>query len=67
MSQGREECPTYDEKEKANLIGHISRRNWTLKNFTGRKTEGGIEVTGRRGRWRKLLLDDLKKTGGSWK
>jgi hypothetical protein len=29
--------------------------------------EGRIEVTGRRGRIRKLLLDDLKEKRGHWK
>jgi hypothetical protein len=31
------------------------------------KLEGRIEMTGRRGRRRKQLLDDLKKKRGYWK
>jgi hypothetical protein len=43
------------KRRKANWIGHILRRNCLLK----RVIEG--EVTGRRGRKRKQLLDDLKE------
>ena len=35
--------------------------------FLKRKIEGSIEVTGRRGRRRKQLLDDLKEKRGYWK
>ena len=45
-------------KRKANWIGHILRRNCLLKQVT----EGKIEGTVRRGRRRKKLLDDLRKT-----
>jgi hypothetical protein len=31
------------------------------------KLEGRIEMTGRQGRKRKQLLDDLKETRGYWK
>jgi len=31
------------------------------------KIKGGIEVTGRRGRRRRKLLDNLKEKGGYWK
>jgi hypothetical protein len=48
---------------KANWIGHILRTNCLLKYVIG----GRIEVTGRRGRRRKQLLDDLKETTGYWK
>jgi hypothetical protein len=41
-----------------NWIGHILRRNFLLKHVTDEKIEG----TGRRGRRRKQLLDDLKET-----
>jgi hypothetical protein len=44
---------------KANWIGHILRRNCLLKHVTEGKLEGRIEMTGRRGRRRKQLLDDL--------
>jgi hypothetical protein len=43
------------------MIGHILRRNCLLKHVIEGKTEGRIEVTGRRGRRRKQLLDDLQE------
>ena len=46
-------------KRKANWIGHILRRNCLLKQVTEEKIKGHIEVTRRRGRRRKTLLDDL--------
>jgi hypothetical protein len=46
---------------KANWIGQILRRNCLLKHVIEGKLEGMIEVTGRRGRRRKQLLDDLKE------
>jgi hypothetical protein len=42
---------------KANWIGHNLRGNCFLKHVTGGKTKGKIEMTGRRGRRRKQLLD----------
>jgi hypothetical protein len=51
-------------KRKANLIGHILRRNCLIKWVIEGKIKGGIEVTGRRGRRRKKLLDDLKERRG---
>ena len=51
-------------KRKANWIGHILRRNCLLKQVIEGKIKGGIEVTGRRGRRRKELLDDLKERRG---
>ena len=48
-------------KRKANWIGHILRRNCLLQRVTEGKIKGGIEVTGRRGRRRRKLLDDLKE------
>ena len=47
-------------KRKAKLIGHILRRNCLLKQIIEGKIKGQIEVTRRRGRRRKKLLDDLK-------
>ena len=47
-------------KRKDNWIGHILRRTCLLKQVIEGKIKGGIEVTGRRGRRRKKLLDDLK-------
>ena len=51
-------------KQKANWIGHILRRNCLLQRVIEGKIKGGIEVTGRRGRRRKKLLDDLKERRG---
>jgi hypothetical protein len=48
-------------KWKANWIGHILRRNCLLQRVIEGKIQGGIEVTGRRGRRRRKLLDDLKE------
>jgi hypothetical protein len=51
-------------KRKANWIGHILRRNCPLKQVIEGKINGEIEVTGRQGRRRKKLLDDLKDRRG---
>jgi hypothetical protein len=51
-------------KRKANLIGHILRRNCLLRQVIVGKMKGGIGVTGRRGRRRRKLLDDLTKRRG---
>jgi len=51
-------------KQKANWIGHISRRNCLLQRVTEGKIKGELEATGRRGRRRKKLLDDLKERRG---
>jgi hypothetical protein len=48
-------------KQKANWIGHNLRRNCLLQRVTEGKIQGGIEVTGRRGRRHRKLLDDLKE------
>jgi hypothetical protein len=42
-------------------------RNCFLNNVTEGKREGIMEVTGRRGRRGKQLLDDLEETRGYWK
>jgi hypothetical protein len=55
------------KRRKANWIGHILRRNCFLKHAIEGKKEGRTEVTGRRGRRRKKLLDDLKEKTGYWK
>jgi hypothetical protein len=47
-----------------NWIGHILRRNCLLQRVTEGKIQGGIEVTGRQGRRRRTLLDDLKERRG---
>jgi hypothetical protein len=51
-------------KRKAIWVGHILRRNCLLQRAIERKIKGGIEVTGRRGRRRRKLLDDLKERRG---
>ena len=53
-------------KREANWIGHILRRNCLLKQFIEGKIKGEMEVTRRRGRRRKKLLDDLKARRGYW-
>jgi hypothetical protein len=51
-------------KRKAKWIGHILRINCLLQQVTEGKMKGGIVVTGRRGRRRRKLLDDLKERRG---
>jgi len=51
-------------KRKANWIGHILRRNCLLQRVIEGKIKGGIEVTGKRGRRRRKLLDDLMERRG---
>jgi hypothetical protein len=51
-------------KPKANWIGYILRRNCLLKRVIEGKIQGGIEVTGRRGRRRRKLLNELKERRG---
>jgi hypothetical protein len=46
-------------KRKANWIGHILRRNCLLQRVIERKIQEGLKVTGRRGRKRRKLFDDL--------
>jgi hypothetical protein len=52
-------------KRKGNWIGHILRRNCLLKQAIKIKIQGQIEVTSRRGRRRKKLLDDLGDRRGT--
>ena len=54
------EMPT----RKANWIDHILRRNCILQQVIEGKIQGGIDVTGRQGRRRTELLDDLKEMRG---
>ena len=51
-------------KRIASWIGHILRRNCFLQRVIEGRIKGGIEVTGRRGRKRRKLLDDLKVRRG---
>jgi hypothetical protein len=57
------------KRRKANCLGHILRRNCLLKSVIEGKLDGRIEMTGRQGRRRKQLLDDLRVTEntGNWK
>jgi hypothetical protein len=55
------------KRRKANWIGHILHRHSLLKHVIEGKLEGRIKMTGRRGRRRKQLLDDLKEKRTYWK
>jgi hypothetical protein len=55
------------KRRKVNWIGHILRRNRLLKHVIEGKLEGRIEMTGRRGRRCKQLLDNLKEKRRYWK
>jgi len=49
---------------KAKMICHILHRNCLLQRVIEGEMKGGIELTGRRGRRRRKLLDDLKERRG---
>jgi hypothetical protein len=51
-------------KRKGNWIGHSLRRNCLLQRVVEGNIKGGIGMTGRRGRRRRKLLDDLKERRG---
>jgi hypothetical protein len=51
-------------KRKANWIGHILCRNCLLRQVIEGKVKGGVEITGRRERRRRKLVDNLKKRKG---
>jgi hypothetical protein len=51
-------------KRKASWIAHILCRNCLLQLVIEGKIKGGIEVTGRRGRRCRKLLDGLKERRG---
>jgi hypothetical protein len=51
-------------KRNGSWNGHILRRNCLLRQVIEVNIKGGIEVTGRRGRRRRNLLDDLKERRG---
>ena len=51
-------------KRKANWIGHILRRNCLLKQVIEGKIKGEMEVTRRRVRRSRKLLDDFKNRRG---
>jgi hypothetical protein len=54
------------KRRKANWIGHILRRHCLLKHVIEGKTEGKIEMTGRRKGRRRQLLDDFRQREGNW-
>jgi len=54
-------------RRKGKRIGHTWRRNWLLKHAIDEKLEGRVEVTERRRRRGKQLLDDLMEKRGYWK
>jgi hypothetical protein len=51
-------------KRKANWIVHLLRRNCLLQRVIKGKIQGRIEVTGRQGKRRRKLLDNLKERRG---
>jgi hypothetical protein len=51
-------------KRKANCNGHILRRNCLLQRVIEGKIKEGIELTGRRGRTRRKLLEYPKEWTG---
>jgi len=51
-------------KRKTNWIGYVLRRNCLLQLVIEGKIQEEIEVTGRRGRRCRKLLDDLKERRG---
>jgi hypothetical protein len=51
-------------KREANWIGHILLRKCLLRQVIEGEIKGGTEVTGRRGRRGRELLDDLKERRG---
>ena len=55
------------KRTKANWIDDTLCRNFLLKCVAEGNTEGRIEVTVRRGRRRKQLLDVRKETRGYWR
>jgi hypothetical protein len=52
------------KRRKANWVGHILHRNCIQEHVIEGKIEGRIEVTGRRGRRCKRLLDDPQENRG---
>jgi hypothetical protein len=52
------------KRRNAHWVGDILQINCLRKHVIERKIEGRIEVTGRQGRRRKELLDDVKEKRG---
>jgi hypothetical protein len=67
LGNNTEYCDLYNKKKKANWIRRMLRRNCLLKHVIEGKLEGRIEMTERRERRRKQLLDDLKGQRRYWK
>jgi hypothetical protein len=57
-------CVHEISEQNAKWIGHILRRNCLLQKIVEGKIKERIEVTGRRGRRRRKLLDNLKERRG---
>jgi hypothetical protein len=55
---------TYAKCAKCDQSNHILRRNCLLRHVIEEKIQGGIEVTGKRRRRRRKLLDDLMEGRG---
>jgi hypothetical protein len=55
------------KRRKTNWIGHILLSIYLLQHVIEGNIEGRIEVTERRGRRCKQLLDDLKEKSDYWK
>jgi len=55
------------KRKKADWIGCLLRRNCLLNHVIEGKIEGRLGVSGRRGRKRKQILDDLKEKCVYWK
>jgi hypothetical protein len=51
-------------KQKTNWIGHTLRRNCLLRQVIEGKMKGGTQITGRRERRRRQLVDVVKKRRG---
>jgi hypothetical protein len=60
VKEERNIIPTI-KRRKVNWLGHILRRNCLLKHVIEGKLEGRIEMTVRRGRRCKQLLDDIEE------
>jgi len=55
------------KKRKVNWLGHILRTNCIPKHFIKGKNRRKVSYEGRRGRRRKQLLNDFRKTREYWK
>ena len=60
-------CDKIREERKANCTGHNLSSNCVLKHVIEGKVEGRIEVTRRRGKRSKQLLDSLSERRVYWK